>query len=136
MLSKCELILEIVDANEEQNSAIPLILDNWYELGSFLFSHLLRYHFDIYFDMLESLSLTWNRFRCYMSLLASNVLSVEDVLPGMMTRLLMIENKEDAVRIERLCDLLGQNDSDVFAVYSPVVGSKSIGHFKTVDGLL
>ena len=100
MLSKFELILEIVEANKEHNSAIPLILENWYELGSFLFSRLLRYHFDVYFDMLESLSLTRNRFCCYMSLLASNVLSVEDVLPGMMTRLLMIENKEAAVRIE------------------------------------
>lgn len=105
LLSNYPLILEIVDEDIEQSSSVLLILENWYELGSSLISHLIRCHFNIYFDMLESLSLTWNRFRCYMSLVASSVLSIEDILPGMMTRLLMVENKEEAVRLGGLFDV-------------------------------
>ena len=97
MLSNCELILEIVEANKECNSSVLLLLDNWCELGTFVFAYLLRRNFDVYFNILESLSLTWNRFRCYMSLLASHILSIEDTMSGMLTRLLMIENKEEAV---------------------------------------
>ena len=82
------------------------ILDHWLEFGVALVMHLVRLNCRTVFIVMDSQPLTWNRFQCYMALFYSNLLSLEDVVPFMLSRFLY-HSDEQSVVVFHLCHCVG-----------------------------